>query len=82
MSIGLGLGMAAYTFASAKGYWKWVKRCDTAGIDSLWQTDRLISKEPFLECLTVMAGLAGATTKIRFGMNVASLGLRGPLMKA
>ena len=53
MAIGLGLGMAAYTFTSAKGYWKWVKRCDTAGIDSLWQTDRLISKEPFLECLTV-----------------------------
>ena len=82
MAIGLGLGMAAYTFTSAKGYWKWVKRCDTAGIDSLWQTDRLISKEPFLECLTVMAGLAGATTKIKFGMNVASLGLRDPLMTA
>ena len=82
MAIGLGLGMAAYTFSSAPGYWNWVKRCDEAGIDSLWQTDRLISKEPFLECLTVMAGLAGATKKVKFGMNVASLGLRDPLMTA
>ena len=82
MAIGLGLGMATYTFSTAKGYWRWVKRCDEAGVDSLWQTDRLVSKEPFLECLTVMAGLAGATEKIKFGMNVASLGLRDPLMTA
>ena len=82
MAIGLGLGMATYTFSTAKGYWRWVKRGDEAGVDSLWQTDRLVSKEPFLECLTVMAGLAGATKKIKFGMNVASLGLRDPLMTA
>lgn len=82
MAIGLGLGMASYPFSSADGYWEWVKRCDEAGIDSLWQTDRIVSKEPFLECLTVMAGLAGATKKIKFGMNVASLGLRDPLMTA
>ena len=71
MAIGLGLGMATYTFSTAKGYWRWVKRCDEAGVDSLWQTDRLVSKEPFLECLTVMAGLAGATEKIKFGMMLS-----------
>ena len=30
MAIGLGLGMATYTFSTAKGYWHWVKRCDEA----------------------------------------------------
>ena len=49
MAIGVGLGMAAFTFSSAEGYWRWVKRCDEAGVDSLWQTDRLVSREPFLE---------------------------------
>ena len=44
MTIGIGLGLATYTFSTAEGYWRWVKRCDTAGVDSLWQTDRLISK--------------------------------------
>ena len=82
MTIGIGLGLATYTFSTAEGYWRWVKRCDTAGVDSLWQTDRLISKEPFLECMSVMAGLAGATKRIKFGMNVASLGLRDPLQTA
>ena len=82
MTIGIGLGLSTYTFSSAEGYWRWVKRCDEAGVDSLWQTDRLISSEPFLECMSVMAGLAGATRRIKFGMNVASMGLRDPLQTA
>ena len=79
MAIGVGLGMAAFTFSTAEGYWRWIKRCDEAGVDSLWQTDRLVSKEPFLECMSTMAALAGATKKVKFGMNVASMGLRDPL---
>ena len=82
MTIGIGLGLSTFNFSSAEGYWKWVKRCDEAGVDSLWQTDRLISREPFLECMSAMAGLAGATSKIKFGMNVASMGLRDPLQTA
>ena len=82
MTIGIGLGLATYTFSTAEGYWQWVKRCDTAGVDSLWQTDRLISNEPFLECMSVMAGLTGSTKTIKFGMNVASMGLRDPLQTA
>ena len=71
MTIGIGLGLATYTFSSAEGYWRWVKRCDQTGVDSLWQTDRLISTDPFLECMSVMAGQAGATEKIKIGINVA-----------
>ncbi len=82
MAVGVGLGMATYTFSTAEGFWRWVRRCDEAGIDSLWQTDRLVSREPFLECMSVMAGLAGATRTVKFGMNVASIGLRDPLLTA
>lgn len=82
MSIGIGLGLSNFTFSSAKGYWDWVRMCDEGGVDSLWQTDRLVSREPFLECMSVMAGLAGATKKVKFGMNVASLSLRDPLLTA
>ncbi|MEL0112603.1 MAG: LLM class flavin-dependent oxidoreductase, partial [Rickettsiales bacterium] len=82
MTVGIGLGLSNYTFSSADGYWDWVHMCDDSGVDSLWQTDRLISKEPFLECMSVMAALAGATKRIKFGMNVASLGIRDPLITA
>ncbi len=51
-------------------------------MDSLWQTDRLVSEEPFLEVMSVMAALAGRTKRLKFGMNVASVGLRDPLLLA
>jgi probable F420-dependent oxidoreductase len=82
MGVGVGLGLAEFPFAGAKGYWEWVELCETRGVDSIWQIDRLTSKEPFLECMTTMAALAGATKKLKFGMNVASAGLRDPLLLA
>ena len=42
----------------------------------------MVSREPFLECMSSMAAVAGATEKLKFGMNVASVGLRDPLLLA
>lgn len=82
MTIGIGLGISRFPFDSAKDYWHWVDLCEQGGVDSIWQTDRLISKEAMLECLSTMAALAGHTSRIRFGMNVASIALRDPLLTA
>ncbi len=82
MSISAGLGLADFPFSGAKAFWRWVAACEQGGVDSLWQTDRLVSDQPILECMSVMAALAGATERIKFGMNVASLGLRDPLLLA
>lgn len=82
MTIGIGLGVSRFPFDNAKDYWRWVDTCEASGVDSIWQTDRLVSKDAMLECLTTMAGLAGRTEKIRFGMNVASIALRDPLLTA
>jgi len=54
----------------------------SGGIDSLWQTDRLVSRQPILECMAAMAALAGRTRRLRFGMNVVSLALRDPILLA
>ena len=82
MTISAGLGIANFSFGDAAGFWKWVDLCDNGGVDSIWQSDRIISKDENLECMSVMAALAGATKKIKFGMNVASLGLRDPVITA
>ena len=42
----------------------------------------LVTSDAMLECLSTMAALAGHTEKIRFGMNVASIALRDPLLTA
>ena len=71
-----------FPFSSADAYWRWVAMCEDGGVDSVWQTDRLVSEKPFLECMSAMAALAGATKRLKFGMNVVSLGLRDPLLLA
>ena len=82
LSIAVGLGLNAFPFSGARAFWRWVDLCEEGGVDSLWQTDRLVSDEPFLEVMSVMAALAGRTERIKFGMNVASVGLRDPLLLA
>jgi probable F420-dependent oxidoreductase len=82
MSVAIGLGLMEFPFTGAEGYWSWVDFCETAGVDSLWQTDRLLSREPMLECITAMAALAGRTRRLKFGMNVVSLALRDPVLVA
>jgi probable F420-dependent oxidoreductase len=82
MTIGAGLGLANYPFSSTEEFWAWVDLVDDARVNSIWQSDRLIGTDPFLECMSVMAALAGRTRHVKFGMNVASLGLRDPVITA
>ena len=82
MGIAIGLGLSVFPFETAKAFWRWVALCEDSAVDSIWQTDRLVSREPMLECMSTMAALAGGTTRLKFGMNVASVGLRDPLLLA
>ena len=81
-SVAVGLGLMAFPFEDARGYWRWVDLCEASEINSLWQTDRLVSREPMLECMTAMAALAGRTQRLKFGMNVLSLAMRDPVLVA
>ena len=82
MRVAVGLGLMEFPFAGAADYWRWVDLCEAGGVDSLWQTDRLVSRQPILECITAVAALAGRTRRLRFGMNVVSLALRDPVLLA
>ena len=81
-SIAVGLGITEFPFSGAHAFWRWVDLCEQGGIDSLWQTDRLISREPILECMTMLAAVAGRTKRIKFGVNVVSLAMRDPVLLA
>src|SRR5215475_4152616 len=82
MTIGIGVGLAEFPFSSASAFWRWIALCEAGGVDSFWQTDRLVSTIAFLETMSAMAAVAGATERMKFGMNVASVGLRDPLLLA
>ncbi len=82
MAVGIGLGCAEFPFSGASAYWRWIDMCEAGGVDSIWQTDRIVSRQPFLESMTTMAALAGRTRRLKFGMNVVSLAFRDPVLLA
>lgn len=81
-AIAAGIGLMEYPFETAKGFWRWVDLCESGGIDSIWQTDRLVSKSPILECMTALAAIAGRTRRVKFGVNVVSVAMRDPVLLA
>ncbi|MGH7048692.1 MAG: LLM class flavin-dependent oxidoreductase [Stellaceae bacterium] len=81
-NVAIGLGLMEFPFDTVSSYWRWVDLCETGGIDSLWQTDRMVSREPILECMSVMAALAGRSRRLKFGVNVLSLAFRDPVLLA
>src|SRR5262249_16952010 len=81
-NVAVGIGTMEFPFSGAAAYWRWVDLCETGGVDSIWQTDRLVSPQPFLECMSVMAALAGRTKRIKFGVNVLSLAMRDGVLVA
>jgi len=82
MKVRLGIGISALPFASGRAFLDWADLCERSEIDSIWQTDRLVSPQPFLEALSTMAALAGATERVKFGMNAVVASLRDPLVLA
>ncbi|MFI5315928.1 MAG: LLM class flavin-dependent oxidoreductase [Myxococcota bacterium] len=78
----IGVGISTLPSATPRGFFDWVELCESSDVDSIWQTDRLVSEQPFLESLSVMAALAGATQRVKFGMNAVVAPLRDPLVLA
>jgi len=78
----IGLGIATSPFSCGRAFFRFVDLCEDSGVDSLWQTDRLNSSVPFLEAMSTMAALAGATERLKFGMNAVVVSLRDPLLLA
>ena len=58
MTISAGMGLSEFPFSGSQAFWQWVEMCETGRVDSIWQSDRVVSKEPHLECMSVMAALA------------------------
>ena len=81
-TIAAGIGLMEYPFRTASGFWRWVDLCEQGGVDSIWQSDRLISRNPVLECMTALAAVAGRTRRIKFGVNVVAVAMRDPVLLA
>jgi probable F420-dependent oxidoreductase len=82
MSVRIGLGIQGFPFSDQAEFWRWVDFCEDSAVDSLWCSDRLVSAQPTLEPMALLAALAGRTQRLKFGMNVVVLPFRDPLVLA
>src|SRR5437660_10645926 len=81
-NVAVGVGLMEFPFSGAAAFWRWADLREAGGVDSTGQTDRLVSPAPILECMSVMAALAGRTRRIKFGVNVLSLAMRDAVLVA
>ena len=42
-NVAVGVGLMEFPFSGADAYWRWIDLCEEGGVDSIWQTDRLVS---------------------------------------
>jgi probable F420-dependent oxidoreductase len=82
MSVRIGFGLTSYPFDSPSSYFRWAEYLEESGVDSMWQSDRLVSSDSYLESMSALATLAGCTQRIKFGMNAIVAPLRDPLVLA
>jgi probable F420-dependent oxidoreductase len=82
MKIRIGVGFSGWPFERTKDFWDFVDLVETSGLDSIWLNDRIRNPTPALEPITALAMIAGRTERIKFGMSVAVLPVRDPLVLA
>lgn len=82
MPVRVGMGFGELPFSGASPFWDWIDMLEDGGVNSYWQSDRLASARPHLEPMAALGAIAGRTRRLKFGMNVASLALREPVLLA
>jgi probable F420-dependent oxidoreductase len=79
MAVRIGIGSGRFPFESVGEFRAWLDLCENSAIDSIWQSDRVVSKEPALEPMTLLSIVAGATERLKFGTNAVVLPFRDPI---
>ena len=47
MAIRMGVGFGRFPFEDMKAFRRWLDACEEGGIDSIWQSDRVLSENCF-----------------------------------
>jgi probable F420-dependent oxidoreductase len=82
MKIRIGVGFSGWPFARTQDFWEFVDFVESSGLDSIWLNDRIRNPAPSLEPITALAMIAGRTCHLKFGMSVAVLPARDPIVLA
>ncbi len=79
VKIGIGFGGGRQGLPTPRDVCAFAERAEALGIDSIWLSDRVSSRQPQLDITCVMAMFAARTARIKMGPSVLTLPARDPV---
>lgn len=79
IKIGIGFGGGRLGLPSPQAVLEFAERAEDLGIDSIWLSDRISSRQGHLDIAAVMAFWAARTKRIKMGPSVLTLPARDPV---
>ena len=82
IKIGIGFSVSRAGIPSVEQICRFAERVEDLGIDSIWPSDHIVSRQPSLDVACVMALFAARTKRVKMGPSVLSLPARDPVLVA
>lgn len=82
VKIGIGFGQWKYGLPDPDMLCAYAETAEAAGLDSLWLSDHIVTRNPTLDITCLFAMLAGRTSRLRMGPSVLTLPARHPVQVA
>jgi alkanesulfonate monooxygenase SsuD/methylene tetrahydromethanopterin reductase-like flavin-dependent oxidoreductase (luciferase family) len=82
IKIGIGFGLWRLGMPSPDTICSYAERAEDVGIDSIWLSDHIVSRQPDLDITCIMSMFAARTKKIKMGPSVLTLPARDPVQVA
>jgi probable F420-dependent oxidoreductase len=82
VKIGVGFSVSRAGIPGPDEICAFAERVEELGIDSIWPSDHIVSRQPSLDVACLMALFAARTRKIKMGPSVLSLPARDPIQVA
>lgn len=82
VKIGVGFSLVRGGLASADEIGAFAERVEDLGIDSIWPSDHIVTRQPSLDASTLLAFIAARTRRVKMGPSVLVLPPRDPVQVA
>jgi probable F420-dependent oxidoreductase len=82
VKIGIGFGLWRYGLPAPEEICQYAETAEAVGLDSLWLSDHIVTRNPTLDIACLFAMIAGRTRKLKMGPSVLTLPARSPVQVA
>jgi len=82
IKIGIGFGQWKYGLPDTESLCRYAEAAEAVGLDSLWLSDHIVTRNPTLDITCLFAMIAARTKRLKMGPSVLTLPARHPVQVA